>query len=130
MLNSLVFQFKRYQSQGVNMFFIWKGYGILAIGIPIFISIILNLIINCILGDNYYENSNWTAPLALLISAVFVYLLGVEFNHNKHNKHNKIVIDKETKEELILKENHTLFFIPFQYWSIIILILAIYILIK
>ena len=109
------------------MFFIWKGYGILAIGIPIFISIILNLIINCILGDNYYENSNWTAPLALLISAVFVYLLGVEFNHNKHNK---IVIDKETKEELILKENHTLFFIPFQYWSIIILILAIYILIK
>jgi len=109
------------------MFFIWKGYGILAIGVPIFISLMLNLIFNFIFGNNFYETTSWTAPLALTISAVFVYLLGVEFNHEKHNR---IVIDKKTEEEIVLKENHTLFFIPFQYWSIVIFALAIYILIK
>jgi len=107
------------------VFFIWQGSGILVIGIPLFISLVLNLITNMLFGSHFYESSGFMAPLALTISAVFVYLMGIEANDEKHHR---TVIDKETREEIKLIEKHTFFLIPMQYWSFVLGALAIYLL--
>ena len=104
------------------MFVIWKGWGILAVIIPIVFILIVELLVNAVFGEGFYQKSSWTLSLVLMLSAVLIYIVGIKLNGKK----GKIVIDKESGEEMELKSTHSLFWIPLQYWGFVMFALGVW----
>ena len=92
---------------------IWSGLGFLVVLIPLVISIFT---------IGYLGNSNLVFYLGFVVSAVLIWMIGRKMN----NKPGREVVDKKTGEEIILKQNHSLFWIKMEYWGILIGILGIF----
>lgn len=101
---------------------IWKGWGILALLIPLVISVAVGAGVDYYYGENFYKNSTWAMPIVLGFSAIIVFFVGRKVN----NKLGRILIDPENNEEIELKTTHSMFWIPLQYWGIIILAISIW----
>jgi hypothetical protein len=101
---------------------VWKGWGLMALGIPLLCSLLIEAALNSLYGDNYYKTSDWEMPLVLIVSALFVYSFGTHMN----NKPGRILIDPENNETVELKRTHSMFWIPLQYWSVIIIAVSIW----
>ncbi|MCW8919153.1 MAG: hypothetical protein OQL08_10110 [Gammaproteobacteria bacterium] len=101
---------------------VWKGWGILALIIPLVISLATGSTLGSYYGENFYKDSTWAMPLVLCVSSVIVFMVGYKIN----SKLGKIVIDPENNEQIELKTTHSMFWIPLQYWSLIILAMAIW----
>lgn len=101
---------------------IWKSWGILAIVIAIVCSVAMQLLCDAVFGAGYYRSSRWAMPVALLLASGIIFFVGQKLN----NKPGKVVIDKETNEEYILKSTHSLFWIPLQYWGAVTAVLAVW----
>ncbi len=101
---------------------IWKGWGILAILIPLLISLGAGAGFDYFYGEGFYKNSTWAMPIVLLFSSIIVFLVGYKIN----NKPGKILIDPESNEKVELKTTHTMFWIPVQYWGVAIFCISIW----
>ncbi len=95
---------------------IWKGLGILVFIITLVVAVIMQLV----LGTEYYQTESWPIPLAIALSAIIVGLLGLNLN----NKPGRILLDAKTNEQIEVKKIHSLFWIPMQYWGIILLLIS------
>ena len=71
--------------------------------------------------DRYYQDHGWPKMVAFLLAGTILGPLGQYLN----NRGSKRLIDPETEEEYILKNDHSFFFIPMQYWSFICAALGI-----
>jgi len=68
------------------------------------------------------EEANYAPIFAGLLSAIFSWFAGIAWN----TKNERIVSDDKTGEKIILKGgNHTLFWIPMQYWGVILTVWSI-----
>lgn len=96
---------------------IWRGFGWL---VPIiFIGVIIGgrLSVDSVLGiSNSFKTYEWLSYVLTGIAALMVAALGYFLNHKK-----KIVIRDEESGKVISKSpSHSLFFIPIEYWAIIL----------
>jgi len=101
---------------------VWKGWGVLALLIPLLFSLLAGSAFDAIYGENLYKNSEWAMPLSLSLSSVLLYFVGIKLN----NKPGKILIDPETNEQIELKTIHSMFWVPIQYWAFIIIAISIW----
>lgn len=95
---------------------VWTGRGFLIV-----IVLILSLFISLLTLPK--DLSDYGFIISLFISALFSWFFGSKWNSNK-----KILTDEKTGEKLILINKHSLFWIPMQYWGIILSLLGILIL--
>ncbi len=95
---------------------IWKGWGILALMIPLVFSWTANYVLDSIYGAGFYQGSTWAMPLVISLAALPIAIIG----HKLNKKPGRILIDPENNEQVELKTVHTMFLIPLQYWSVII----------
>ena len=101
---------------------IWRGLGFLVPVIVFANSLIANLITNAITGnETYWEEHHWPLALSLVVSAVICWFLGKYLDDRK----GRILIDKETGEEVRVAAAHELFFIKMYLWGLILLIFAV-----
>ena len=100
---------------------IWQGLGFLAAVIPFVVLVLTQLGVDAIAGEGYYTVNDWTHLLAVLIAAPMVGGFGYYLNRQP----GKVLIDPETNQKVELKRRHTLFWIPMEYWSIVILALGL-----
>ena len=99
----------------------WSGQGYLVAAIVFGASLIMNMIVDGIYGQGAYSAQPWWFPIALLIAAPLIWFLGAALQKNE----DRIVIDKETGEELTInRSSHALFFVPMQYWAFIAVAVA------
>jgi len=103
-----------------------KGFGILGVAIPLGYIFAVKYVTDKIFGEAYYEKEGWTFALALFLSAITVYIAGRKLNKNN----TRILIDKETGEEVKIVNSHSLFWIPLQYWGFILFAFAVFVYIK
>ena len=94
---------------------IWKGWGLMALLIPLLSTLFVGMTVDSIYGVHFYRSNDWAMPLVLVLSSIIVFYLGCKLN----NKPGKIVIDIETNEQMELKHTHSMFWIPLQYWGVI-----------
>lgn len=85
---------------------IWSGRGVLSV-----LVLILSFAIFASVFPKGY--SDIVFVLSFLIAALFSWYMGKKWN----SAETKTLIDKETGQEVILKPNHSLFWIPMQYWG-------------
>lgn len=101
---------------------IWSGYGII-VAVIAFISLMLTqLTVDGILNHGYYTAHGWPKLTAFILAGILTLLLGNYLNA----KQGKVVIEKATGRELLLKPNHSLFFINIQYWGYIFFIIGLF----
>lgn len=97
---------------------IWRGLGIVVPIIAFFVCLCVELLVRSHFGANYYQREGWPIFLALSISGVICWALGTMLE----KRPGKVVIEKETGKEIILKNSHDLFFIPIKFWGLIMIV--------
>ena len=98
---------------------IWQGFGFLAALIPFVLLVLLSL----------FDKSNtftYGNEFVLAISAIAVWFLGKKLNGAK----GKVLIDPETKQEVLLKDKHTMFWKPMEWYGLVLGALATFVLSK
>jgi len=98
---------------------VWSGRGILIV-LVFFASMFLG---NVIFPDNM---TDYVFAFAVLLSAIFSWFAGTAWNKNNE----KFVTDDKTGQKIVIRDSHGLFWIPMQYWGIILTVLSIIILSK
>ena len=101
---------------------IWNGWGFLVAVIGFGCFFLAELITETAFNDDtYYQTHGWPKLVACIVAAVMVFPIGLWLNHRGARR----LIDPETNEEVVLKNDHSLFFIPMQYWGPIFLVLGV-----
>ncbi|RYE27747.1 MAG: hypothetical protein EOP42_18795 [Sphingobacteriaceae bacterium] len=95
------------------MFIIWRGYGFL---VPI-ITVVTGALITVLIHFVFKTNQPWGISLGSFVSAAIIWFWGKKLNDPAKNR---IMVDKATGQELILKPNHSLFFLKMQYWAFLV----------
>lgn len=96
---------------------VWSGRGFL----PVLVLIATLFICVSTFPEEY---ADYGFVIAFFIAAIFSWFFGLKWN----KKNERIVIDEASGERLKLKNNHSLFWIPMQYWGMIFAILGIVVL--
>lgn len=91
---------------------IWTGWG--------FVSAIL-FFAGAGIGFNIFEN-NFGVVIGLIVASAVNFPIGRAINDPSKDR---IVVDSATGERMQLKKRSTLFFIPMEWWSVIMLIVSI-----
>jgi hypothetical protein len=101
---------------------IWSGLGILVAVIAFACLIVSELLVENAFHDNdYYQTHGWPKLAAMLLAAGLVWLLGSYLNKKQARR----LVDPSTGEDVVLKPNHSLFFIRMEYWAAILVVLGI-----
>lgn len=101
---------------------IWRGLGILVAVICFAALILTEKVSENITGDDqFYQQHGWVVLIGLLVAATLTYGLHRLLRLQK----GRVVIDKETGEEIVLSPKHSLFFIPVQLWPAVFVILGL-----
>ena len=100
--------------EGGRMFFIiWKGWGIVVLGIAV-----LALSIGAALAAAFGiegRNSDYPLGLTLILAGVGTWILGIRMNRNA-DRH---LVDPATGEAVIVRGGHSLFFVPVRWWGVV-----------
>lgn len=97
---------------------IWRGFGWAVPVIVIAIFIIIQMSLDAMYGAEYYKANEWPKVMAIVIASLLVGGLGYLLNYKKRT----VITDAETGAT-IKSSSHTLFFIPIEFWAILIPIL-------
>jgi hypothetical protein len=101
---------------------IWKGFGILVAVICLASLAVTELVSENITNDEqFYQQHGWVVLIGMLIAAVLTYGLHRLLLLQKA----RVVIDKETGEELVLWPDHSLFCVPVRLWPAVFVILGL-----
>ena len=101
---------------------IWTGFGIVVPVIALATLVMVQLGIDGIMGDNYYTTHGWPKLLGCVLTGIVMYPIGYLMNRPKE----KVVGEHFDQQTIVVKPNHTFFFVPVQYWSVIIIAFGIY----
>lgn len=95
---------------------IWSGFGFLVAVIGFAALILTEIVSENITGDDrFYQEHGWVILIGMLVAAILTYGL----HRLLLLREGKVVIDKETGEELTLRLNHSLFFVPVKWWPVV-----------
>mgnify|MGYP000166731658 CR=1 FL=1 len=101
---------------------IWSGFGFLAALIPIATLVLGGVLCKWVTGDDtLYDNNLLLRLFSFGLASLLVWFLGKRLN----GRPGKILIDPATGQPVILKQRHSLFFIPMEYWAFVIALIAI-----
>ena len=101
---------------------IWSRLGFL-VGLVLLLLIVgTNALADLIWGAGYSNDHTWPAAVAFILTGVISWFLGKFLNKPS----GRVMIDKETGEEVTIKDSaHSFFFIPVQFWGPIFVVIAI-----
>jgi len=102
---------------------VWQGLGILVPFVVIVTMAAVQGLADLVMGGGFYSHHAATQVTAALLAAVLVTALGLYLR----GKGGRVVIDKETGREIVLRRRHTLFFIPIEYWGLVVLVLGAFV---
>lgn len=102
------------------MLIIWRGWGILAILIPVACFLLVAGIFGIAGKGTALDNPAVGLVVAGVVSAVLVWWLGNKLNSAPGRE----LIDPKTQERIIIRKSHQLFWIPMQWWAIPIVLFA------
>jgi hypothetical protein len=100
---------------------IWSDKGYLVAVTTFGSSLVANLITNSVTGSGaYWDAHRWPLAVSLFFSAVVCWFVGRAFQ----NQGARVLIDPKTGEDVVLRESHTLFFIPMMWWGPLLAVLG------
>jgi hypothetical protein len=102
---------------------IWSGKGYYVFLLGVSFQVLAMIACRALFGDpNLYKSSAWPKAVALILAAAVVWPLA-----NTLEGRTAYGLDSATGKRIAYTPRDTLFFIPMRYWSIIFIVLAIYV---
>jgi hypothetical protein len=96
-------------------FLVWQGLGAYALAVPFLMVVAVYLAVSVIFGaETAARFGTAGSGIALLASAAILW----KFAKRLAARPVRTLVDKETGEEVVLREQHTMFWIPLRYWAI------------
>lgn len=95
----------------------WQGLGSFAFVVLFITGGIAAVILHFTLGPGE-DSQQRILALALLLAAPLVFLFAKRIDARP----SRTLVDKETGQDVVLRERHTFFFIPLRYWTVIYLV--------
>lgn len=92
---------------------IWQGFGIIIPFVVVLMTQGLIFVADGLGGPGTYDGNPLWGATALGLSAILITTLGMYLRRRGA----RVVIDKETGQELVLRSRHSLFFVPMEYWG-------------
>jgi hypothetical protein len=100
----------------------WKGWGLLVLVVIAASAILGDLIIGLVTGNSTFSDAHrWTIALKAIPAGIAVWFLGRYLANRKA----KTVVDVETGETLVLKQEHSLMFIKMHWWGPILIAIGV-----
>lgn len=101
---------------------IWKGLGFLVAILGFGALLLTEYTVESVTGDeNFYQRNSWVILAGMLFAALLTFVLHLLLSLKKP----RIVIDRETGQEIEIRGDHSLFFIPVKWWPLVFVILGI-----
>jgi hypothetical protein len=100
---------------------IWSGSGILVAIVGFGCLALTEVITRTTLDEKYYQAHGWPKLAGFWIAAALVYFLALWLDRQP----GRVMIDKATGQEVVLKRRHALFFIPVRFWVYIFFALGV-----
>jgi hypothetical protein len=97
------------------MLIIWRGFGWAVPIIVLAAFLIMQLSLNSLLGDGYYKSNEWPKIAAIFIASLIIGFLGYLLNYKR-----RVVTVHEESGKQQKSPSHALFFIPIEFWAIIL----------
>lgn len=98
------------------------GRGYLVFVITVGCSLLVTLISKGTFDQRYFDRHEWPTAVSFLMSALLCWLLGSYFR-KRSARTARMVIDKETGKEFVIKEpRDTFFWIPMHWWGVVLLV--------
>jgi hypothetical protein len=94
---------------------IWRGRGWLVALITFVSALVINAAVDQIGGKGYWDAHDWTLGLALILSALLVFILSRRIDTSE-----RVLLDERTGERLLVSPKHDLFWIPVKWWPVIL----------
>lgn len=94
---------------------VWQGLGFLAVLIPV----IVLLLADALLGKGFMQE--YGNEMAALVSAALVWFIGKKLNDAPGRE----LVDPKTNEKILLKQRHTIFWVPMQWFAVLLVIASI-----
>jgi hypothetical protein len=96
---------------------IWSGWGWLVPVLAFVVSLVFEAVTEASTGkDQFYQNQPWLLAVAMVVAGTAVWFLSAYFD----KKQGRVVIDKATGKELVLRSSHSFFFIPMRFWAFLL----------
>ena len=101
---------------------IWNGLGFLVVVVGFAALILTELVSEKITGDEeFYQQHGWVILIGMLVAAALTYGL-----HRVLPRHKaRVLIDKQTGQEVVLRYDHSLFFIPVRWWPAVFMAIGV-----
>jgi hypothetical protein len=97
---------------------VWRGWGILVVVLSFAALLLTQVASDAMFGEGYYAARGWPKFVGLALAAAFVWL----FSRLLDARSGRVVIDKETGEQLTLRGGEHLFFVPVRVWPPLLLV--------
>jgi hypothetical protein len=107
------------------MFVVWSGKGFIGTLLPLVLSIIGIFVSQSLFGGNHFK-ANSIFGVCFILSSPIIWVTGRQLNSAGERK----LIDPSTNEVVILKNSHTTFWMPLEYFSVVTMLLGIFWLFK
>lgn len=104
------------------MLIIWRGYGFL---VPL-ITILIVGVTSVVFTSVFKPTQPYGVCIGAFAAAAALWFAGNSFNSPAKDR---VMIDKLTGQEFILKHNHSFFFIKMQYWAYIVGAIGLFLLV-
>ena len=94
---------------------IWRGWGILVPIIPVVIWALFPELFKTALPQTAYSDYyKFISAASILLGALTLWFLGRKLNGGE----GRTLVDEKTGEKVVLRANHSLFFLNMEYWAI------------
>ena len=77
------------------------------------IMILVQLAYDGFMGKGVYKETEWIQNTAVISAALFTLWLGLWLN-----RRTRVVVDVQTEDALVVKESHTISWIPIELWGL------------
>jgi len=100
---------------------VWTRLGWLVPAIVVLVLVTGQLGLNAALGEGFYEQNEWVPLAALIVSAMIVGVVGFYLNNKRADTQ---YINEKTGQR-VMEGAHTFFFIRFDFWAVLIPLIAV-----
>ncbi len=101
---------------------IFSGFGFLVLIFGIGAAFVMTAATRGIGGDPaYWANHGWPKLVAGLMAGALTYVVGRYLN----KRTSKVLMDPDTMQSVNVGARHSMFFIPMEYWGVILVILGV-----
>lgn len=109
------------------IFFIWRGKGWLVLVVTFLSSLFSELLTRFITkDDNYYGERPLPLALAFFCSSIILYFIVQHLKSISHSK-NDLLDSVEKPSDSYNKTDHSFFLVPMEYWILLIICFAFYV---